>query len=211
MVRIVFSCLLLCLASGGISAQTKIGVYVSNDNTKFTGDKPERLSYQIGSGFMFGAKIKFRLMQDLWLSLEPGYILGKASVRERDQDVDSIVYEHNVTNRSFTLPVKLNAYVTNRFYASAGMEVAIFTRSDMDRFGETINLKEEFSDLNVSLTFGIGYSIPIKKCQLDIELNYVQTINNLSRDPSEDSYVPRIRLTSTRPSLTFLIPIRDAN
>jgi hypothetical protein len=156
---------------------------------------------------MFGAKVKFELLEDIWLSLEPGYILGNASVRERDQDVDSIVYTHDVTNRSISLPIKVNAYVTKRFFASAGIELALFTRSDLDRFGETIDLTKEFASLNMSLTFGIGYSIPIKKCQLDIELSHVQTVNNLSRDPSEDSYVPRVRLTSTRPSLTFLIPI----
>ncbi len=156
---------------------------------------------------MFGAKVKFELIEDIWLSLEPGFIMGNASVSERDQDVDSIVYKHDVTNRSISLPVKINAYITKGFFASAGFELAFFTRSELDRFGETIDLSEEFASLNVSLSFGIGYSIPIKKCQLDIELSHVQTVNNLSRDPSEDSYVPRVRLTSTRPSITFLIPI----
>jgi hypothetical protein len=202
--------LLFCVTSTVIG-QTKIGVYVSNDNTKFTGDKPERISYQLGSGLMVGAKVKFQLIEDLWLSLEPGYIMGNASIRERDPNIDTITYNHDVTNRSFTLPVKVNAYITKRFFASAGVEVSVFTRSELDRFDETINLKDEFASFNVSLTFGIGYSIPIKKCQLDIELSHVQSVNNLSRDPSDDSYVPRIRLTSTRPSLTFLIPIGHAN
>ena len=190
-------------------AQMKVGVFVSNDNTKFTGDKPQRINYKLGSGAVVGAKFKFNMGDNIWISAEPSYIFGKATIVETDTDVDSIKYNHDVTNRSFALPIRVNAYVTGHFFASAGVEFAFFTKSEFDRFGETIDLKEEIAGLNFSLTFGLGYSIPIRKCQLDIELSYVQTLNNLSRQPVQDSFVPRIRLTSTRPSITFLIPIGD--
>ncbi len=206
MLRSIFIILLLGF-SGTLFSQLKVGVYVSNDNTKFSGDKPQGIDYRLGSGFIVGVKGKWEVTEDIWISLEPSYIFGKAVIVETDENVDSIKYNHNVTNRLFAIPLRVNAYITNRFFASAGTEFAFFTRSDLERFGETIDLKQEYAGLNLSLSFGLGYSIPIKKCQLDIELTYVQTLNNLSRMPVQDSFVPRIRLTSTRPSITFLIPI----
>ena len=206
MIRSIVFLFFLLVATSAVG-QMKIGVFVSNDNTKFTGDEPQRINYKLGSGAIVGAKFKFDMGDNIWISAEPSYIFGKATILETDPVYDSITYDHDVTNRSFALPIRVNAYVTGHFFASAGVEFAFFTKSEFDRFGEKIDMKDELAGLNFSLTFGLGYSIPIKKCQLDIELSYVQTLNNLSRQPVQDSFVPRIRLTSTRPSITFLIPI----
>ncbi|GEM_PF-2985747 len=211
MKTLYFAAILLFTITFQLEAQTKIGVYTSVDNSSFSGEGTRNIDYYFGRGFVVGLQLKFPIAEDVFLSLEPAYFQGNNGISERDTIDLEVVHDHPVTNRSISLPIKLNIYFAPRWYAVGGFDFSYFISADLERFDNTIDISSEFSSFNLSALFGIGHRFPIKRSDLLLEFAYLQGLNNLSTNDHEDGYLRRVRTTSTRLSVIYLIPLGKSN
>lgn len=196
-------------------AQSYIGVYAGLNSGKFSGDAPPNFKY--GSKLQYSAGIVFdlRIKDDVFISFAPSYLatgskLQYPIINEDDEQeyVDSIELKIQL----FTLPIVLQIISDNeKFQFTGGFEAAFPMRLIAYNGDVEQDITNDVNDVGVNMIFGIGYRIPIDKSIMVINMAYSQGLTNLAKNlDADDSYLPRVRLTSLRLSVSYLLPIGQA-
>lgn len=205
----ILGLLFLLLFSISASAQPYIGVFVGANGGKLSGDAPEKGSYKSLIGINVGANLDLKLGKSIWLSLQPSYTQEGTrvfySVKEQEESVDSIHIRLNY----FSLPLFLKVTSNNeRFYALGGIETGYLLDSYVSSHDVQQETDVKVSEWNVAVHFGAGYRIPIGLPRLYIELRYTQGLIDLTDEPVNESYIPRVKTSGFKLMAGIEIPLK---
>jgi hypothetical protein len=204
----VFFCLLFLFSFTMASAQCYVGVFGGLNSSKLSGDVPDNAKYKSLMGANTGAYIDIKLSNIIWLSVQPSYSQEGTkmsyTVKGKEEPVDSIKIRLNY----FSLPLFLKVSSTNgRFYALGGVETGFLLDSYLSSHDVKEELKTNVSDFNIALHFGAGIRIPVGFPRLFVELRYTQGLINLTDEPVEQSYIPRVKTNGFKILAGIEIPI----
>ena len=205
----IFALFLFLLFSISASAQPYIGVFVGANNSKLSGDAPDKGSYKSLIGINVGANLDIKLGKSMWLSLQPSYTQEGTrvfySVKGQEQSVDSIHIRLNY----FSLPLFLKVTSNNaRFYALGGVETGYLLDSYVSSHDVQQETDIKVSEWNVAVHFGAGFRIPLGLPRLYIELRYTQGLINLTDEPVNESYIPRVKTSGFKILAGIEIPLK---
>lgn len=199
---------LFIVASLLSSAQSYVGVFAGLNSSKLIGDAPDKAKYKSLKGANLGAYIDIKLGKSIWLSLQPSYSQEGTkisySVSGKEVPVDSIHIRLNY----FALPLILKISSTNeRWYALAGIEAATLLNSSVKSNDIEQDVDLSLIEWNLAMHFGAGLRIPIGFPRLIVELRYSQGLVNLTDEPVNESYIPRVKTTGFKLLAGIEIPI----
>ena len=208
----IFTFLLLVLTSSMSTGQSYIGVFGGLNSSKLTGDSPNKAKYKSLMGANVGAYIDIKLGKIVWLSIQPSYTQEGTkisySVKGLEEPVDSISIRLNY----FSLPVFLKVSSTNgRFYALGGIETGLLLNNSISSHGSKQDIDANIADWNLAAHFGAGIKIPVGLPRLFVELRYSQGLVNLTDEPIEKSYVPRVKTSGFKVLAGIEIPLKRTN
>ena len=204
--------LLLVFTSSLSTGQSYIGVFGGLNSSKLTGDSPNKAKYKSLMGANVGAYIDIKLSKIIFLSLQPSYTQEGTkisySVKGLEEPVDSISIRLNY----FSLPVFLKVSSTNgRFYALGGIEAGLLLNNSISSHGNKQDIDVKIADWNFAAHFGAGIRIPVGLPRLFVELRYSQGLVNLTDEPIEKSYVPRVKTSGFKVLAGIEIPLKRTN
>ena len=205
--KIVVLCLLV-FWSTGTQAQSYIGVFGGLNSSKLSGDVPSNAKYKGLMGANVGAYVDIKLAKIVWLSLQPSYSQEGTKIsytfRGQIDTVDSVRIRMNY----FSLPLLLKVSSTNgRFYAVGGIETAFMLSNDISSHGVSQETDIKISDINIAVHFGAGIRIPIGLPRLFVELRYTQGLIDLTDEPMDKSYIPRVKTIGFKVLAGIEIPL----
>ncbi len=208
----IFAFLLLVLISSMSTGQSYIGVFGGLNSSKLTGDSPNKAKYKSLMGANVGAYIDIKLGKIVWLSIQPSYTQEGTkisySVKGLEEPVDSISIRLNY----FSLPVFLKVSSTNgRFYALGGIETGLLLNNSISSHGSKQDIDPNIANWNFAAHFGAGIRIPVGLPRLFVELRYSQGLVNLTDEPIEKSYVPRVKTSGFKVLAGIEIPLKRTN
>jgi len=194
-------------------AQVELGAYAGIDNGKLSGDKFSNTQYKPSKGFLVGLSIDAQISDLISMSIQPGF----ASTGSRIQVPDTISNEWKdsvtIGVKYFLLPIYVKIQSkSKRLYFSSGLEFGYGLSLTASNENEEVDITDELNKWNLSMVFGIGYKIPIKRSGLYFELRYAQGLVNMTKaDPAEDDYIPRVKLSGLKIVTGFQIPVSKRN
>lgn len=184
---------MVCLATS-IYGQPYAGAFAGLNFGKLTGDVPQYGSFKSLPGVNAGVTMDFKIAGSVWLSLQPSYSQEGTRIsytfRGETESIDSI--HIRLTYFSIPLMVKVTA-ANERFYGIAGVETGYLLSKKLTSDDEEFEFANDVAEWNVAVHFGVGMKIPIGFPRLFIELRYTQGLINLTDDPVEFSYIPRVK------------------
>jgi hypothetical protein len=190
-------------------SQVELGMVVGLDNSKLSGDKFENTKYKPKTGFILGITIDAHINDIISLSFQPGIVSSGSRIQVPDTIQDEYKDSVTVSIRYFRLPVYVKIQSKSKrlyFYSGLGFGYGLSLKADNEI--EEVDISDELKKFNLSLDFGLGYKIPIKKSGLYFELRYSQGLLNVANpDPDEDYNVPRVKLAGIKILTGFQIPI----
>jgi len=125
-------------------------------------------------------------------------------VRGKTEPVDSIKVRLNY----FSLPLLVKVSSTNgKFYAIGGIETAFLLSHDLSSHGESQEENLSIVDMNIAVHFGAGIRIPIGLPRLFVELRYTQGLIDLTDEPLDKSYIPRVKTIGFKVLAGIEIPL----
>jgi hypothetical protein len=204
---------LMLLLAEELHAQSYVGMHIGINSSKFSGDSPRKFQYVSKFQYQAGLDFNLKLKKDLFLSLSPTYINSGSKLQYPFENIEEETSEYrdsiDLKLRMFSLPLLLNIISGNdRWQFLGGFDIGIPIDLLADNSATETDLSEEINDVLVSMVFGLGYRIPIDKTYLAINLGYSQGLTNLANNLDDpDSYMPRIRFTSYRLSVSYLLPV----
>jgi hypothetical protein len=186
--------LLLFIATFSLSGQSYIGVFGGLNSSKLAGDAPDNAKYKSLMGVNTGVNLDLKLGKSIWLSFQPSYSQEGTKVsysfKGNTDPIDSLHIRLNY----FSLPLFLKVTSNKeRFYALGGLETGILLDSYTMIEDDKEELNESVSTVNIAMHFGAGFRIPIGLPRLYIELRYTQGLVNLTDEPIEKNYIPRVK------------------
>ena len=204
--------LLFILSTSVSSGQSYVGVFGGLNSSKLSGDVPNKAKYKSLMGTNAGAYIDIKLSKIIWLSIQPSYTQEGTkisySVRGIVEPVDSI----NIRLNYFSLPLLLKVSSTNeRFYAIGGFETGLLLDSYVSSHDIKDDIKTNVAEWNIAMHFGAGIRIPIGFPRLFVELRYSQGLINLTDEPIDKSYIPRVKTTGFKVLAGIEIPLKKSN
>lgn len=207
---ILFSCVTI------ISGQHKIGFYAGGSMNKLSGDKIQYSIYKSGPGISSGVILDLHIIDDVFISISPGYRCSTTKYLTADTIrflfKNKLVYRDSLDIRLniVNLPVFFKVRSDNqRFHVTSGIELLyLFNAKAIYKDSKTI-IDEDHRKYNLAANFGLGYNIPVKDCNLSLELIYSQTLINWSNIDPEDAYIPRVKSSGLRFLLSWQIPITN--
>jgi len=190
------------------NAQSYIGVFGGLNSSRLAGDVPEDAKYKGLMGANVGAYVDIKLAKIIWISLQPSYSQEGTKVSYmvsgQAEPVDSIKIRLNY----FSLPLLVKVSSSNgRFYAIGGVETAFLLSHGVSSHGESQESKLSISDMNVAVHFGAGIRIPIGLPRLFVELRYTQGLIDLTDEPVDRSYIPRVKTIGFKVLTGIEIPL----
>lgn len=210
MIRIIKAALLLIfiLTAYESKAQSYIGVFGGLNSSKLAGDVPSSAKYKGLMGANVGANLDIKLAKIIWISLQPSYSQEGTkvsyTVRGQIDPIDSVRIRLNY----FSLPLLVKVSSTNgRFYALGGIETAFMLSNDVSSHGNSQETDIDISDINITVHFGAGIRIPIGLPRLFVELRYTQGLIDLTDEPIEESYIPRVKTIGFKVLAGIEIPL----
>ena len=212
-----FLCLFVFLVFSFSSAQAQIalGIYGSYGQSNFSGDTPDEFAYLFKDGYAVGLTFDFGVGENMFISVRPNFTQNGADASARE-DADIIaplpeydtdtVFLYPIVNKYIAVPIIYQIYVSRAFYGNAGLEIAYNLSSEATVNSTIIDLRPEMNDFLVSAMFGWGFSIPIGRTSLNLELTYAQSLNTLTNEaPNDDNPPPRLRTRRFAVSAYFTI------
>ncbi|MGD9328222.1 MAG: porin family protein [Cyclobacteriaceae bacterium] len=195
------------------SAQVDLGLLAGIDNGRLYGDKFSQTQYKPNTGFLFGLSIDPQINDLISLSIQPGYITTGSSIQVPDSTAndwkDSVTI--SVDYLFLDVFVKIQSK-SKRLYFSSGLEFGYGLSLIAENELQEVDITDELNKWNMSLIFGIGYKIPIKRSGLYFELRYSQGLVNMTKaDPEVDDDIPRVKLSGLKIVTGFQIPISKRN
>ena len=193
---------LLLTCSGLIYGQPYIGVFAGGNLSKLNGDQPQYASYKNLFGANAGIHLDIKVGKLVWLSLQPSYSQQGTKISYniygKEEPVDSIQISLNY----FSLPLLVKVQSTNeRWYAVGGLEAGYLLDKKLSSHDTEYEFENNIQEWNLAAHFGVGHRIPLGFPILFIELRYIQGLVNLTDEPVEKSYIPRVK----NKSFTFLV------
>lgn len=200
--------LFFIICSSTSSGQSYVGIFAGMNSSKLTGDAPEKAKYKSLKGANVGAYIDIKLGKTIWLSLQPSYSQEGTkvsyNVSGKEAPVDSIHIRLNYVS----LPLLLKISSTNeRWYALAGIEAAMLQNNTVKSHDVEQDVDLSLVEWNVAMHFGAGLRIPVGWPRLFVELRYSQGLVNLTDEPVDESYIPRVKTTGFKLFAGIEIPI----
>lgn len=195
-----------------LSGQSYVGVFGGMNSSKLAGDSPSKADYKSLIGVNTGAYIDIKLGKIIWLSIQPSYSQEGTkvsySVKGEEKAIDSIHLRLNYVS----LPLFLKVSSTNgRFYALGGIETGYL----IDSYASSNDIKQEIgnnvAEWNIAMHFGAGIRIPIGFPRLFVELRYTQGLVNLTDEPVDDGYIPRVKTSGFKILAGIEIPLKKTN
>ena len=200
----------LILGGTAVMGQPYLGLFGGITSSKLTGDAPDRVKYKRLIGFQFGTNLDFKLSKSIMLGLQPSFAQEGTRLQFKVKGVKEPVDSIKVRLNYFAVPVVIKVSSTNqRFYAIGGIEGAYIVGSYLERGGKEEDLKTDISEFNLSVHFGAGIRIPLGFPRLYIEIRYVQGVLNLTDEPIDKSYIPRIKTNGIKLNLGLEIPLSN--
>lgn len=193
--------------------QVELGLVVGMDNSKLSGDKYERTKYKPKTGFILGITIDTHINDIISLSIQPGIINTGSRIQVPDTIQNEYKDSVSISVSYFRLPVYVKIQSkSKRLYFFSGLNFGYGLSLKVDNDIEEVDISDELKKFNMSLDFGIGYRIPIKKSGLYFELRYSQGLLNVANpDPDEDFGIPRVKMSGLKILTGFQIPISKRN
>lgn len=203
--RLSLSLLLFCL-SIPLFGQSNFGLALGSDNTKFTGDTPDGISYEFKGGLSVFGFIDFQLADQIQLSLRPGFATGGANIVVGDtteiNNENPIFYPINDTYVNFAALFKL--YNKEKIYAFVGPEIGYLLASEAEVNGQKVDLSEKLNELSLGLDIGFGLNFQMFKQPWAVEWQLNQMLTTLTeKEDIQNGVAPKIRTTRTRLALIY--------
>jgi len=194
------------------SSQSFVGVFAGLNSSKLAGDAPDNAKFKGLMGANVGAYFDLNLGKGLYLSFQPSYSQEGTKISytlpQQEDPVDSITIRLNY----FSLPVLLKVTSTNkRFYALGGVETGMLLNSQASSHDIKEDIKADIAQWNIAMHFGVGIKIPIGFPRLFVEIRYTQGLINLTDEPIEESYVPRVKTSGLKIFAGIEIPLKKSN
>ncbi len=204
--------LLFMLSPFLMSGQSYVGVFGGINSSKLAGDNPINANYKSLIGVNTGAYIDIKLSKIIWLSIQPSYSQEGTkisySVKGQEKPVDSIHIRLNYVS----LPLFLKVSSTNgRFYALGGFETGYLLDSHASSNDVKQDIGTKVAEWNIAMHFGAGIRIPIGYPRLFVELRYTQGLINLTDEPTDQGYIPRVKTTGFKILAGIEIPLKKTN
>ncbi len=208
----VLTFLLLLFVFSTSSGQSYVGIFGGLNSSKLAGDIPEKAKYKSLKGVNAGVYFDLKLSKIIWLSLQPSYSQEGTkvsyNVRGQEKPVDSLHIRLNY----FSLPLFLKISSTNdRYYALAGVETGMLLNSTVSSNDIEQDIDTKVAEWNVAMHFGAGIRIPVGFPRLFVELRYSQGLVNLTNEPIEKSYIPRVKTTGFKILAGIEFPLNKSN
>lgn len=200
--------IVLILISVIVSGQTSLGIFAGLNSGKLKGDAPPDGFYKSLNGMNVGAFIDVGLGKIVSLSLQPSYSQEGVRIFYQASKCEKPVDSLRVRLNYFSLPLLVKINSTNkRFYALAGIETGLLLSSYLQTSDNKEDLNADIADINFAMVFGAGFNIPLKYGRIFIELRYTQGLVNLTDEPLEQSYIPRVKTSGLKFFAGYHIPL----
>ena len=202
----------LLLSASCILAQNA-GIFYTKNGSKLTGDKPKGFKIAYDQGYALGAFVDLKIVEDVELSIQPGYQKIQSVIKVPDTDDPEGGLKDTLDFRLdyFSLPLLFKIYPTNseRFYFIGGPQLGILLESKTsNENGEEQDQDEIMNSTNLSLNFGFGYKIPIKSLYLFIEARYEQGLVNITDFGNPDELFSRVKSQGINLTLGLGMPFK---
>lgn len=196
-----------------IYAQIDLGFYAGLDNSKLSGDQYINTKYKSKLGFLIGFSIDPHINDIISLSFQPGFLKRGSRIQVPDTIENEYKDSVKISINYIQLPIYIKIQSKSKrvyFYSGFGLGYGISLKADNEI--EELDLTDEMKKFSLSLDFGFGYKIPIKKSILYLELRYSQGLLNVA-NPGEDDddYIPRVKMSGFKFVTGFQIPVTKRN
>ena len=200
-------CLFLAIASVA-HAQPYFGLFGSISNSRLSGDSPDKAFYKGLISSAFGANFDVKVGKSVYLSFQPSFSQEGTRVFYNIPFVYDPFDSARIRLNYIALPVLLKVSATNqRFYAIGGVEASYLAGSVLQTSTYKGDLNENVSDLNITVVFGAGIRIPLGFPRLYVEFRYGQGIMNLTDQPFDKSYIPRVKTSGFKLNIGLEVPL----
>jgi hypothetical protein len=177
-----------------------IGIFGGLDYSKLTGDAPKDVSYANGIGYQGGLSVEFNVTEDIKILFHPQYSRKTVSILYdigEDDPVDSMRLRFDYIRFPVILKVMAFNGVT---YFTSGLDPGYLSKAvvqDKEGINPETDMMDYVNQFDLAATFGFGVNFKIKKYDLFLEIDYSQSIINMSSDtPKFNSDLPqRFRLS----------------
>jgi hypothetical protein len=192
--------------------QSYVGAFIGLNSSKLVGDPPKNSYYKSLLGANAGVIVDIKIARIIWLSVQPSYSQEGTkifyNVKSYEEPIDSIHIRLNY----FSIPLLLKVSTTNgRFYAIGGFEFALLLNSEMSGNDVKEDITARIADGNIAMHFGAGINIPIGFPRLFVELRYTQGLINLTDEPAESGFIPRVKTAGFKLLAGIEIPLKRKN
>ncbi len=195
-----------------VSGQSYVGIFGGLNSSKLSGDAPNNAKYKGIMGANVGAYIDLNLGKGIFLSLQPSYSQEGTKLSYTLPKVEEPVDSIKIRLNYFSLPLLLKVTSTNkRFYAIGGFETGLLVDSYVSSHDTKEDIKTNVAKWNVAMHFGVGIKIPIGFPRLFVEFRYSQGLINLTDEPIEKSYVPRVKTAGFKILAGIEIPLKKTD
>ena len=189
-------------------AQVSLGVVGGFNFGRLNGDAPKKGYYSANSGLNAGLMVDVAVSKTIKLSLQPSYSQEGTKVLYSQgkyvDPIDSIQLRLNY----FSIPVLLKVQSSSKhFYAVGGLETAFLLNYKLTSHEKTLPNQLSISSFNLAAIFGAGYRIFLGRPVLFIELRYSQGLINLTDEPFDKSYIPRVKTSGFKALIGIELPL----
>ncbi len=203
----VFSLLFFSLSVSSV-AQVSLGAFGGVNFGKLNGDTPKNGYYVPNGGLNSGLLIDIPVGKAVSLSLQPSFSQEGTKLLfyqgKYQEPIDSIHLRLNY----FSLPLMVKVQSTSKhFYAVGGLEAGYLVSYKLTSHGDILSNALSVAGINVAAHFGAGYQIFIGKPVLFFELRYTQGLINLTDEPVDKSYIPRVKTTGFKALIGVTMPL----
>ena len=199
---------LLISLSISFSGQVRLVILGGINNAKLNGDQPKNGQYKGAIGFSGALYLDVQLSKLITLSFQPTYLSEGTRVFYSLPFEKEPVNSLKVSLNYFSVPILVKISSLNqRWYAIGGLEPALLLDGSITDNYDNEETLEELAEWNLSVIFGAGVRFPLKFGWIVVELRYAQGLVNLTDEPIERSYIPRVKTTGTRLLVGYEIPL----
>jgi len=198
----VFIFLFLILISNKSTAQFKLGASVGLNSTSFGGVAPENANYSSIYGFNGSLLVDFKIVNDVYLSLQPGYQSAGSNINFGNENniFNDTVKTYKIQMGYFSIPLNLKIYHKNLYVGGGFISGFLISSTVTNEFtGEETDIKEKFKSFDMQWNFNVGYKVSLGKPDLFFELRYLQglininDVNSYSSIESENNYLSNFK------------------
>ena len=195
------------------AAQVNLGFAVGLNSSGLSGDAPPDVSYTGRTGFLASVVADFRVADDVWISVQPGYA-GRGTglafkVKGEEEPRDSL----SLSADYLSVPVLMKVQAGRKVYVTGGLDVSYLLSAELapKDGGEGVDFKEGLKDFSLGIVFGVGAMFPIGKPRITVEGRYVASLTNDAESERSDTVgtdLPaRFRFTGLQLLVGVLFPL----